>query len=228
MSLKANDSKNSSSPTVAPMEAGTYPARLVQVIDLGLQTQRPFKGEPKDPAYSIQLTYEFVDEFMPDEDGNDDLSKPRWLSEDFPVYPLSTDRAKSTKRYLAFDPDQDHDGDFGAIGGSAAMVTISQSAPKEGKVYNNISNVSAMRAKEAKSCPELVNDLKVFSLEDSSLDTFLSLHDWVKKKVVANLEFDGSRLDKLIQAHEGGSTSKDEPPKESKAKETETDDGDEW
>ena len=77
------------------LEPGTYPVRVVQIIDLGVQPQRPFKGEQKPPVHQIQLTYEFVDEFLKDEDGNELEDKPRWLSESFPLYNLSSDRAKS-------------------------------------------------------------------------------------------------------------------------------------
>ena len=34
----------------ANIEPGVYPARLVQLFDLGLQPQRPFQGKDKPPA----------------------------------------------------------------------------------------------------------------------------------------------------------------------------------
>ena len=55
----------------ANIEPGTYPGRLVQLIDFGLQPQRPYMGKDKPPAQEIGLTYELVDEFMKDDDGND-------------------------------------------------------------------------------------------------------------------------------------------------------------
>ena len=54
-----------------PMDAGTYPARIVQVLDMGVQEQQPFKGEPKPPVQELMVTYEFADEFIKDEEGND-------------------------------------------------------------------------------------------------------------------------------------------------------------
>ncbi len=50
------------------LEPGPYDARLVQVVDLGRQEQRPYKGQPKDPAYELALTYELLDAFMEDPD----------------------------------------------------------------------------------------------------------------------------------------------------------------
>lgn len=94
------------------IEPGVYPARLVQIIDFGLQAQKPYKGQDKPPVNEIGLTYELVDEFMKDENGEDIKDKPRWISETLPFYGLYADKAKSTQRYLAFDPTQEWGGDF--------------------------------------------------------------------------------------------------------------------
>ena len=72
MSLNANNvAFAGAKKDFVPLDAGTYPARLVMVIDCGLQPQRPYKGEDKEPAYEIGLTYEFADEFMKDDDGQE-------------------------------------------------------------------------------------------------------------------------------------------------------------
>src|SRR6187402_3731535 len=102
----------------ANIEAGVYPARLVQLIDLGLQAQRPYQGKDKAPVQEIMLTYELVDEFMKDEEGKDIEDKPRWVSETLPFHGLFADKAKSTQRYLAFDPKQEYEGDFSKAVGS--------------------------------------------------------------------------------------------------------------
>ena len=60
----------SKGPAQEPIEPGTYPVRVAQIIDLGLQPQRPYQGQEKPPAYEIMMTYEFLDEFCLDEDGN--------------------------------------------------------------------------------------------------------------------------------------------------------------
>jgi hypothetical protein len=86
------------------IDPGVYPARIVQIIDFGLQPQKPYKGEEKKPQYEIGITYELVDVFMIDKDGNEVEDKPRWISETLPFYGLEADRAKSTQRYNAADP----------------------------------------------------------------------------------------------------------------------------
>jgi len=111
---------------VEPLEPGTYPARVVQIIACGLQEQRPYKGEPKPPVQELHVTYEFLDEFLKDEDGNEIEDKPRWLSETFGFHSLDSDLAKSTKRYFALDPEKEYGGDWSQLLGAPCMVTIIQ------------------------------------------------------------------------------------------------------
>ena len=94
------------------IEAGTYPARVAQVIDMGLQPQRPYQGQEKPPVQEILITYELLDEFCLDEKGEEIEDKPRWVSETIPFHNLEVDLAKSTKRYKALDPEMEFDGDF--------------------------------------------------------------------------------------------------------------------
>lgn len=202
MSLNAKESKNKGKGfTVELMDPGTYPARLVLVADLGLQPQREFKGEPKPPAYEILTTYEFLDEFLKDEEGNDDVSKPRWVSESFPLYSIDSERAKSTKRYIALDPDMRFGGDWSRLVSVPCLVTIVNNPGKgqhAGKVFTNIANVAAMRPKDAAKAPPLVNPSQVFDLDDASVEGFKALPEWIQKKIAASLEFKGSKLDAAL------------------------------
>lgn len=185
---------------IDPLEAGTYPIRLVQVISLGLQPQRPFKGEEKPPKQEIMLTYEFLDEFLKDEDGKELEDKPRWLSETLPLNNLENDRANSTKRYYAFDPSEEAKGDWTELVGTPAMATvvINPSSKGDGKIYENIASVSTMRAKEAGKAPDLVNPPKVFDIDEPDMDVFNSLPEWIQNKMKGNLEFSGSPLEAAL------------------------------
>lgn len=80
------------------------------------------EGEEKAPKYELYVTYELSDEFLHDEDGEDILDKPRWLSESFSLHNLDADMAKSTKRYLALDPNMEHDGDWAQIAGTPVTL----------------------------------------------------------------------------------------------------------
>ena len=220
-----------------PLEAGSYPARVVQMMILGVQPQRAFKGEEKPPRLTIRLTYEFLDEFMKDEEGNDLEDKPRWLSEEFPFMSLKADLAKSTKRYFALDPDDKADGDWSKLIGAPCVVTIVQEADKRpgvDRIYEKVANVSAMRPKEAAKAPELKNPPLVWDFYDPDIEVFKSFPDWVQEKIKGAVDYPGSALETAL---EGGSTPKpkagsQEEKKPSKApamaSADEGDDGEDW
>lgn len=192
------------------LEAGTYPARVVSIIDLGLQPQRPYQGQEKPPKQEIKITYELLDEFILDEEGNEIEDKPRWVSEDIPFNNLEVDLAKSTKRYNALDPDMELDGDFTQLLGLPCLVTLNVTdgrGKNVGRQFNNVTTISQMRAKDVKKAAPLVNDAKFFSCSDPDIDIFRSLPEFQQNKIKDNLEFNGSILQTLL---EGG---KQEEPK---------------
>jgi hypothetical protein len=196
MSLKAGDKQQAGAQFEA-IEVGTYPARLVGVVDLGLQPQNPYQGKEKAPGYMVAITYEFLDEFLKDEEGNDLEDKPRWLSEQFVLFGLEAERAKSTKRITALDPDNLHEGDLCAMLGTPVMVTVTHNESK-GKTYANVGAISPMREKDAAKAPELVGSTFAFDLDEPDLDVFNALPEFIKKKVTSNLEFEGSDFAALI------------------------------
>lgn len=181
----------------ANIEPGTYPARLVQILDLGLQAQRPYQGKDKPPAQEIMLTYELVDTFMLDENGDELTDKPRWISETLPFYGLFADKAKSTQRYNAIDPTGEFDGDFTKAIGQPINVTIVNNAVGE-KVYDNIATISAMRPRDADKCPDLVNPSKLLDLDAPDLEVFNSLPEWLRDKIKSNLNYKGSALEQML------------------------------
>jgi hypothetical protein len=180
------------------MEPGTYPVRLVQVIDMGLQPQRAFKGEDKPPAQDVMLTYEFVDVFMVDEQGKDIEDKPRWVSETINLRSFKADLATSTKRIKALDPKDVHNGDLAALVGAPALATITV-AKKGDKTYVNIRGLTPMRDKDIAKLEELKNPGKVFDLENPDEEVFNSLPEWICEKIKGNLKYEGSKLQKLLE-----------------------------
>lgn len=195
MSLNATNVQSAGSSGSFPvMEAGSYPARLAQVIDLGIQPQK-YKGDVKPPKGEIMLTYELCNEFGVDEDGKELTDKPRWQSERMPLNNLNSELAKSTKRYEVLDPTGEAKGDFAILGGAPCMVTLN--VTENGK-YNNISAVTIMRKKEAEKLANLVQEPKIFTLDDPDMTIFGSLPEWVQGIIKKNLDFEGSKLAELL------------------------------
>jgi len=111
------------------------------------------------------------------------------------------EKAKSTQRYYALDPNEDCEGDFTALAGVAANAAIVQNPGKgknAGKIYNNIQALSSMRPKDAAKAEPLKRDAKVFVLDEPDLEVFNSLPDWLQGKIKDNLEYQGSKLQALL------------------------------
>ncbi len=185
------------------VEAGNYLGRLVQVIDMGLQTQRPFKGEAKPPAHEVMFTYELGTEFMQDEDGKDMEDKPRWISETFPFHNLKADLAKSTKRIKAIDPQLVHKGNVAEMLNSPCTVTVINNASKKlnpdgtpEKVYVDVGNVTPPM--KGIPVPELKNDTVLFELDEPDMAVFEAIPQWIQDKLKGNLNFNGSALQKAL------------------------------
>lgn len=231
MTLNARKIKSSGGTTQEPIEPGSYPARVVQIIDLGLQPQ-VYMGEKKDPKNEIQVTYELLDEYMKDENGNDNEEKPRWISETFTLNSLNVDRAKSTQRYMALDPDLTYDGDWSQLLETPVIVTLVNKASKKDKdkIYTNVASVSTMRSKDASRAKALVNPPKFFDQENPDLDIFLSLPEWLQTKIKDGLEFDGSKLDNALEKHAGGGKkeTKKAAPQEENEDEPDADKEENW
>mgnify|MGYP003640649955 CR=1 FL=1 len=204
MPLNAKTQTGSRNTNFTPLESGSYPARVLNVIDCGLQPQRPYQGQPKNPAHEVLITYELSDEFVLDEDGAPQEDKPRQVSESFPFYSLASERAKSTIRYNVLDPTGAVDGDWVKLVGTPIMLTIVQSPDKKNptRIYENVGGLSPMRKKDVSSLPTMVGESKVFDLDEPDMDIFNSLFPWMQKKVVSNLEFECSKLQSLLSDHE--------------------------
>lgn len=215
--LNANEvpSGGGNFPRAEPLEPGTYPARLVGIINLGTQAQNDYMGEAKPPVMTMQTTYELLDEFLKNDDGEDDEERPRWISEDFPFYSLKSEKAKSTKRYLALDPDKEFEGDWTQLVDVPCMVTLiaKPSAKDKNIVYNNVTNVSAMRPKEALKAPELVNSPFLFDFYDPDMTVWEIIPKWTRDKIMRAVDFKGSLLETKLREAPSKNDDEDEAPK---------------
>lgn len=199
MGLKANNQPVGGNRVAQPnIEPGSYPARVVSVVDLGVQPQRPYKGQVKPPAQMIRVTYELTDVFMLDEDGNEIEDKPRWISEDFKLLGLGADLAVSTKRYNTIDPKNEHDGDWSKVLTNGVMVAIVNNPGKDGKVYDNISGTSVMRQRDLDKLAELKNEPFFFDLTEPSIDIWKKLPQWLQDKIKENINYEGSLLQEMV------------------------------
>lgn len=189
------------------LEVANYPARLVQVIDLGLQKN---DFDPDKVAHKLRLTYELTSEFMKDKDGNDVEDKPRWISEEINLIDLPRGmsvgdvyqdqyrgKSKMVLRAKAFDPKGSSEFDFSEMLGEPCLVFIGEKArKKDGKKYNVIGSVSAPM--KGMATPELQNESTLFVIDEPDLEIFRSLPEFIQDIIKGNLEYQGSELQKAL------------------------------
>lgn len=193
----------------AALDEDAYPARLVQVIDLGLHPVSKWNeatssfeiDESKAPVNNVYMTYELVSEFMKDAEGNDQEDRPRWVSEQIPLYPLKNDKATSSKRIKAIDPKDVYKGDLAKMVGSGCTVVLKVNK----KGYNKIGSVAPLL--KGMVIPELKNDPVVLDLDNPDVEVFESLPEFLKDKITSSISFEKTALGKTL----GKGGNKEEP-----------------
>lgn len=228
---KTQKAKSNRAPQ-AELEADNYPCRVAQVLDLGRHykdvwddSTRSFKKDTtKPPVNMMMVTYEFTTEFMKDENGNDVEDKPRWLSEQFPLYALDSDLATSTKRYKAFDPTHKlFGGDWSQVAGEPCAVTVALKSNGRAKIGNVAKPMKGMQVGELK------NPVKVLNLAEPDLEVFGSLPEWIQQRIKDNLDYIGSPLEALLEGGTVKEKPKEEPaPQEPDVTEDDNDDDAPW
>lgn len=232
MALNANNVPQGGKPFAKQeeIEIGNYPARLVQILDMG---QRPVEKwdevtksyKPTGPVMPhIMLSYELGTEFMKDEEGNDIEGKPRWISEEWPLYNLKSDKATTTKRYSVFDPKHVDAGDWVKQAAKPCTITIVHTNKGKAKIGGVTPPMKGMVT------PELANPVKIFDLDNPDMEIFGSLPQWVQDKIKGNVNFVGSPLDVALNGGNAAPKAKAQPapaPKEPEPAGAAEEDGDE-
>lgn len=173
--------------------AGQNMARIVQVIDMGLQKQPDWQGQPKAPAYMMHVTFEFPNERL-DIQGE---SKPMWKSRDIKL--SNHEMSLCYKWYKKLDPTNKFGGDWSKLINLECAVLIVHEDGKgknTGKTFDKIADVVPLMA--GVSVPPLENDPQLFDLTSPDLEIFDKQPEWLQKKIKDNLEYENSKLFKLL------------------------------
>lgn len=176
------------------LEAGPLPCRLVQVIDLGLQAQKPYQGQEKHPAYELYLTFEFPTETI-EIDGE---HRPMWKSTRIKL--SSHEKSKCKKWYDKLDPSNQYGGDWSALLGTPLMCLIVHEAGKgnnAGRTFDKIADV--MPLMKGLEVADLDNPTVVFNTDSPDMEIFNKFPEWIQNIIKENLEYDGSRLQASLE-----------------------------
>ncbi|MBG6242968.1 MAG: hypothetical protein EKE20_14620 [Candidatus Symbiopectobacterium sp. Dall1.0] len=234
--------------SAAPLlDAGGYNARIVQIIDLGLQ---PGSAQYPEPVYKILMKFECLDEFMCEvnEDGsiktvkNEDgdyenipiVNKPRWFDFEFTYNPdgFMGERSHIYKLMQAVDafevaPSDDFPGhpakQLPELIGEPLVINLihhmAKTGKNAGKKVNKISSFAAMKGKDKKVAPPLVNDSLFFDMDNPDVTAFNKLPKGnpycPQERIKSGMEFHKSKLAALLNGVEyTGNSESDKPSDE--------------
>lgn len=186
MSLRT---KKKSGASVPPMEAGTYPAVCVCVVDLGNQ----YDKFNKKYAGKLLLTWEIPSQRV-QVDGED---KPRWLSRDFTnslheksgLHKLLVSWRGRPFTEAELTPDEDGFVQFSALDmlGECCLLQVIVEERDDGTKRNKITSVIGLPA--GMEAPKPENPLVAFDMDNWDDAIFSSLPDWVQGRIKKSTEY---------------------------------------
>ena len=111
----------------------------------------------------------------------------------------SHEKSTCYKWYKKLDPKNQFNGDWGQlIGKECAVLVIHQEGKGKntGRTFDKIADV--MPVMTGITVPPLENDTSVFDLMSPNLEVFNSFPDWLQTKIKDNLEYENSKLFRLL------------------------------
>jgi len=185
MSLKI---KKKSGPSVPPMDAGTYPAVCVGIVDLGEQYSETFKKYNDKMLVIWEIPSQTIEI-----DGED---KPRWLSKDFSASLSEKSNLYQTlvswrgKAFTENELTEDETGfmQFSVLDmlgtGCFLQVIVEE---KDGNSYNRITSVIALPA--GMPAPATETPLIAFDIDAWDDEVFKSLPGWIQERIKKSTQY---------------------------------------
>ncbi len=185
MSLKI---KKKSGSSVPPMDAGTYPAVCVGIVDLGEQYSETFKKYNDKMLVIWEIPSQTIEI-----DGED---KPRWLSKDFSASLNEKSNLYQTlvswrgKAFTENELTEDETGfmQFSVLDmlgtGCFLQVIVEE---KDGNSYNRITSVIALPA--GMPAPATETPLIAFDIDAWDDEVFKSLPGWIQERIKKSTQY---------------------------------------
>ena len=158
------------------LDAGMYNARILKVIDLGIQPGSQTYPEPKP---KMEIEFELQDEFMCDKEGKPLEGVPAVFSMELSYSEDGFIGEKSNlyKFYQAINPEMTlSPEEWLALPVAVMLITKKRKSGKHaGEEYSNVSGVAPMKQKDIARATPLVNKPAYFDLSEPVLEVFQEL-----------------------------------------------------
>lgn len=179
-------SETSTAGTFEPCPAGTYPARLVRVIDLGTQTTE-YQGEAKH-AHKVLFTWEIVDPEARLADGSPYLISKRYTASLHEKAQLRRDLA--AWRGQDFTADELRHFDLANLLGKPLLIGVVHTTKGE-RTYANVASLS--RLPKGMTAAEPTEPILHFDLQAPDWHVFDQLGEKLKAQIASSPEYADAR-----------------------------------
>ena len=168
----------SSFPKAERIAEGTYPARLVQIISLGVQ-ETEWQGQTK-TAPKVMLTFELPTETI-NINGED---QPRWISKEFNL--SLHEKSSLTPVVKALDPKGECQ-DLTDLLGKPCMVQVGSTASNNAKITNIVAPMKGMPV------APIYNEAKMvaFDFDSPDLELFATFPQFMQDKIKEAVNYNG-------------------------------------
>lgn len=199
--VKAGESKKYG---VTPLlDPGAYDARILSIVDLGMQPGSPSYPEPKP---KLEFRFELLDEFMVSEDGTVDESAPRVFNYEVTYNEDGYMDEKANIYKIISALPNGFELELSEMVGLPVAVMIQKykkvSGKNAGKEDNKITAVLPMKAKDVATAGPLVNKPMFFDLGEPDLAVWGKLYKGNQyahqDRIMASSSFAGSLLQKML------------------------------
>ncbi len=177
-------------------DIGLHPARLVGLIDMGIQERQPYQGKSKSPCGQLNVTFELKG--ANDRVEVEGVDRPRWLSKKFNCF--SGANADLPTLVSALDPTGSCDGNLDRMIGFPCMVNVIAKTDANGNAVDGVRIDTVTAVMPDYNVQELENPPVVFNFDEPDLDTYNKLVPWIRDQLIKANNFKGSALEKLLQA----------------------------
>lgn len=151
-----------------PIENDIYEARIVKCIGLGMQEQKPYKGQAKAPKFELAMTFELigVDATGVDRDGKPVEPRPACQFKTYPLHPGGK-MGGVYNMVRAIDPSLEKVPAnlewFESILGSVINVEVGSYVNKQGRTVNCVNGVSPVPSRNKDRIGEARTELQFFN-----------------------------------------------------------------
>lgn len=179
--------ENKSGGDYAPMNAGVYVARCVQLIQIGTITEN-INGDEKS-LHKVRFGFEFPNEKKVFREENGE--QPYFLSKE---YTLSMNEKATLRIHLsqwrgkAFTEEEAAKFDITKLLGVPGTINVIHKVGKSnGKTYAEIGSISPLM--KGTVCPDAINPIQVLSYDNFDVELFNSLPEFLRKKIESSVEY---------------------------------------